>query len=386
MDNSDKDKLIDEKLDHQADAIEVEVGDVVAENHGAVEKKSGGGFSLLLSLLALCGTAYLYYLNWNQSTIDESKINPDVIKTLQDRDKILGADLSNAQVDLATLTEQISVLQTAMKKQLTQVQSQADGEVLNTATQVEAFDNSENEQSIDDLTTQLNQQAQTIAQLQSQIQNQLTAIQSQVPAQERLPEGDDLRASRLAVAELNKILLLLDTQRLPLAIQSLDAFLSVTEIKPMYKRQLGQLSQELKGVAVPDIDGLKQQLRSLQVAVDELALNTTAEPKAEDSWYSQLITVKKIASDEVINSTATLLEFKAELKQNLFQASLFLTYNDQLGWTNSLNEAVNLMTEQMPSQKKMMQQLEQLSTQAVAIELPNQIDIQSLIDELKGLR
>lgn len=385
MDKSEQDQLIDENTDHQADAIELKDDDVVEVNHEpqVVVKKSGVGFSLLLSLLALLATAYLYYLNWNQPVAVDSVNTQDVVlKALQDADQVLRTDLTNTQVDLASVNQQFASLQAEVKQQLNQVNSQSAIQSSNSTDSVQEFDNSMNQQSIDQLTNQLNSQAQLITQLQ----NQLSSNQSSPVAHELLPENDELRQKRLAVAVLNKLQLLLDTQRLSLAIESLDEFLKVTEIKPVYKSQLEQLSHQLKGVAVPDVGELKQQLTTLKTAVDAFTLNTSAAPKEEGSWYSQLITVKKIANDEAINSTAKLLEFKTELKQALYQAGLFLTLSDQLGWSNSLSDAANLMTEQMPVQKKMIQQLQQMSQLAVAIELPSNIDIQSLIDELKGLR
>ncbi len=265
-----------------------------------------------------------------------------------------------------------------------QLKVQQESTNLSSTETLPAFDNSDNETSIDQLTNQLNAQSLLINQLQTQIQSQLSAAQA--TSAEVLPENNQWRQKRLAIDVLHKTMLLLDAQRLSLAVQALDDFLSFTEIDAVSKRPLVQLSRQLKEVDVPDTKALKQQLTTLKAAVDELQLNTAAEPIEEGSWYSQLITVKKIADDEAINSTAKLLEFKLELKQALLQAGLFLTLNDQLGWSDSLIDAAHLMKAQMPGQHDMLEQLQQLSEQAVAIQLPGNINIQFMIDELKGLR
>ncbi|TDR23448.1 hypothetical protein [Marinicella litoralis] len=393
MDKSEENKLTEDKLDNQTqlNEAEEELSDVVEVSNETqvVVKKSGAGMAVFLSVLALLATAYLYYQDWKKpDAVMANNSHDEVIKTLLDTDKVLQTDLTNTQVDVNNVKQQLAAIQTAVEQQLNEISQQDSSQSASATDPVQVFDNSLNEQSIEQLTQQLNAQSLLITQLQTQIQSQAlsAATEPSLVAKEVLPENDGMYLYRMAVDVLNRVRVLIDTQRLSLAIETLDDFLNLTEVEPASMRQMAQLRRQLKSLKSPDFDDLRQQLSDLKLTVDELKLTTEDAEVEESSWYSRLVTVKKIANDEAINSTAKLIEFKTALKQALFQAGLYLTVHDQQGWSDSLTEAVELMKQQMPGQQAVIRQLNQLAKQAVVIELPAEIDIQSLIDELKGLR
>ena len=112
MDKSEENKLIDENPDHQTTADKItEAANDVSHKSEVVVKKSGAGFSLLVALIALLATAYLYYQNWYKSTAANPQNNPAVvIKTLQDTVQVLRTDLNKTAVDLTNATQQLSSL------------------------------------------------------------------------------------------------------------------------------------------------------------------------------------------------------------------------------------------------------------------------------------
>ncbi len=402
MDKNEDSKLNDEKVDQkpQAEVLSDEMGDVVRVNKEAdvVIKKSGGGLALLLALLALMATAYLYYLDWHRITTginnEINTVSGEVteqqnelstsIQALKDSHQVLKTDLINNQVAVTNTSQQFSKLQSDVETLMNEQQlgqSQSADNVVSPA-----FDNSLNEQSIEQLNNQLQAQSLLISQLQTQIQSQISSNLSNTTAEELLPEDENLRQKRLAVDMLYRVLMLVETQRLNSATETLDDFLQQSNIDDNSQRQLVQLNRQLKTIEMPDVTALKQQLQGIEKAIDQLDLTTINAVTEEDSWYSRLITVKKIENNEAINSTTKLLEFKATMNQLMLQAELFLSQAAQKGWSASLKDAASLLKNQFPDQQKLVQQLNQLSTQPVAIELPANLDIAALINQFKGLR
>ena len=348
-----------------------------------VIKKSTGGLSLLLALLALAGVAYLYYLHLQN---DAGSVSPAVIQQLQDRDNVLKTDLQNAQVDIGRIQQNTAQIK-ALEQQINQLKDQLSNTTQSDSDQVSGnqFDNSANETVLAEIKQQLSDQATTIQELQTKSSTDSNTNQTAVPA-ELMSENFNQIQKNAAIQVLLTTDVLLSTHRLPQAINALDNYLKTSTLKPVDKNHLLRLLSQLQQVNQPDTAAIEQQLQAVKTSVDELQLTTEDQADAELKWYERFISVKKITTETNISSTTELVNFKTELNRLLYQARLYLVLNDQIGWQNSLTAAANWTQQEMPEQQSLSSRFMNLSKQSIVASLPEDLNVNAVINELKGLR
>ena len=147
-----------------------------------------------------------------------------------------------------------------------------------------------------------------------------------------------------------------------------------------------RLETELQQIDQPDLEQIDQQLQALKLTVNELQVSTEAAVDEEPKWYERFVSVKKIETDNSISSTAQMVAFKTELNRLLYQAKLYLMLNDQAGWQSSLNAAAKWAKDGMPENHELSALVNNLANQKVVAEIPNQVNVATVIDDLKGLR
>jgi len=354
-----------------------------------VVKKSSGGLSLLISLLALAGVVYLFYQDWlNNSQTTNNGVSPAVIQQLQDSAQVLSADLQNVQVDINGIKQQSSQI-TAVEQQLKQLSEQLDT-LENVAQNTQQgsnltdtdnqFDNSANELALARLQQQLTDQAQTIGVLQSK--------PSAIGSPSSSGQTDNLAhiEKSAAIQVLLTTDVLLSTHRIPQALAALDNYLKVSSLKTTDKNKILRLLNQLQQIEQPDLEQIDQQLQALKTTVHALQVSTETNDSDETKWYERFVSVKKIETESNISSTAQMVTFKTELNRLLYQAKLYLMLSDQVGWQSSLNAAAKWVKDEMPENKALSSRITALADQAIVADIPKQLDVAAVIDELSGLR
>lgn len=343
-------------------------------------KRAGGGLSLLLSMLALAATAYLYYQNWQNNKQVSDQPSSLSTQQLSDTLAVLQTDLSNTQVDVKNLSQKLADNQQQIQHQLNELLTepanprQATDEMAVT----EVFDNSSNEQAIDQLKLQMAQQSQLLATLNSKLN------QSATPVLTDTTEQNEVWQQRAAVDLLIKSQVLIETQQWDAAIHAIDNFVSNQPLSSTTANALQQLNRQLKQLEQPELSQLRMKLSAVTEAVSELQLAVEDKPEETGPWYKNLITVKKIADEQAVNSSVALLALKTELKQILYQAGLYLTLQDQSGWTQALQSVKTKLNENMPKHKELINQVAQLANEQVVVVPPEGLNIQALINQIKG--
>jgi len=348
----------------------------------------------MISLLALAGVAYLLFKDWqdNKQTND-TLISPAAIQQLKDSNQVLSTDIKNIQVEVKRVeqkTAQISgfeqkILQ--LSNQITEIENLSNDAIENNQSGLKAannpFDNSDNERALAVLQKQIADQAKVISDLQSV---PLATAEKQVIAHDLLSDNHDQIEKNAAIQVLLKTDVLLMTHRLPQAIVALNNYLKVSGLKPADKNKISRLLDQLKKIDQPDLKNINQQLMVLKSTINDLQVPTETLSNDESKWYDSFVSVKKIDTENNINSTAQMVAFKTELNRMVYQAQLFLMLSDQSGWRSSLKAAAQLIVKEMPENNELAADIKALSEQFVVAVIPQQVSITTLVDQLKGLR
>jgi len=363
---------------------QVETEELNTTEQPVLPQKSGSKLSLLFSLLALSGTAYLYYQNWQTGVSGLSDISLK-IQSLEDESKVLRTDLYNTQEDVRKLTTQVSNQLPEIAATVQQLKESRTSEPLDTI----GFDNSANEKALLDISRQLSEQSKIINTLQSQIAVQVsTPVAKDALAVE--PVNDVFRQNQMALQTLWATQVLLDTHRIPKAIATLQNYLDVAKLESPMNAAIMQLKQQLQQLDLPQVEQLKQQLDEIRMAVNALQLitktNQQTSADSQSSWYDRFISVKKIDEDNGVQSSTELILLKTNINRNLYEAGLYLVLQDQQAWQLSLKESASQLKQHMPKQSELIETIQNLAQQKVSVELPDQIDVQSMIDQLKGMK
>ena len=366
---------------NEVETIDIETSDETTPNEEStaapvIINKSSNKLAIFLSLLALIAPAYLLYIKFlsNQDTLD-TEVFDNQIQQLGEANKKLSDQLQN-------LTSRYDDELANLKDQLNQVKQQP--VQTNEST---AFDNSQNEAAISQLEQQLNQQlndhAAELAQLK---QNVATAQETTRIAKEVLPTATDAYDTQRAIDALYAADLLLRTQRLPQAINTLQQLQATANLKTSTQQQINQLLNQWQQVEQPDNNLLFSQIQSLKQQVKTLTLPTQETAADQDTWYNRFISVKKIAADGSLADSHALHLLKAQLTQHLLQAEWALTLQQGPAWNQQLNAAAKALNEQMPKQTTLVQHLKDMANKQIIALLPTPSGIHDVISELKGQR
>ena len=380
-------KIIQQDVENPDDLNNNDAAETVVniDAQPVVVKKSSAVLSLMLSLLALAGVGYLSYKDWQNSKQTTNKAaSPAVIQQLQDSDQVLSTDLQNLQVDINQVKQQTAAVEQQLKQlteQLTGLKgSQQESNLLGTDNQ---FDNSGNETLLAELQQQITEQAVTIKNLQTIT---TSAVNMQTGAFDKQTATDDQIEKNAAIQVLLTTDVLLTTHRLPQAISTLDNYLKVSSLKAVEKNKIIRLVNQLQQIDAPDVELIEQQLQGLKSTVNDLQVATQKAASDAPKWYERFVSVKKIETENSISSTAQMVAFKTELNRLLYQAQLYLMLNDQNGWQSSLNAAMQWVKDELPENNELAAGIAALANQQVVADIPNQVNITTVIEDLKGLR
>jgi len=348
------------------------------------QAKGGGGLALLLSLVALLAVAYLYYLDWQRGAIEPTAgVDASQMQAWQDEQANLNKALQKAKADIQSLqqtTEQLEQQVSQQQQQLGQRQGAAvgggGGETL-------AFDNSPNEQAISQLQQAIANQSRLIQSLQQDIQESGNPIQPTGPMVSALASSQAEMQRQAAVQTVLAVQMMVDSQRIPAAIDTLEQFNQHLNTDVDLQQRLNALAATLRQADLPDLATAKASLGSLAQAIEQLKV-PTVEADEEQAWYEKLISVKKIDEQSPITSTAELMSLKMQLKQHVYEARLNLNLGQAAGWQQTLNEAASLVQQQLPNQPALAQSFQQLAQQSIIPQLPATYDIEATLAAIKG--
>ncbi|WP_077410656.1 uroporphyrinogen-III C-methyltransferase [Marinicella sediminis] len=349
-----------------------------------VKKQSGGGLSLLFSLLALGATGYLYYQQWQSSATPKASNLSGQLQPLADANQVLATDLTNLNVDVKQLNGELTTLRQQVQDLAAQLAQRPQPATVGPA----EFDNSANMAALQALSQQLTAQQSRIEQLQQQLAAQL----NQAPATSQsqpLSTVDHglLWDQQAALLALDQVSLWVTGNQPDKARQVVNDFVTQPPTDAQIAGLMTALNQTLQTVNEPDVQGLRQQLAALKQAVEQLRLASNEAVSTEAKWYEQLISVKKIAEDQsTVQSSLQLMTLKANLTQLLNQAEWSLLMHDQSGWQNHLSEARQLLEQKLPAAQHILEQLGDLAAQQVSVIWPDELNLPALKTTIKGLQ
>ena len=336
------------------------------EQQVIINKSGAAVLSLMVSILALLVSAYLFYqtqINQNNSS-NQNEIT-ELNQQLYQANQALSTDLTNSQVKIK---ENQQLLQ-SLAAQISSLQLPKDSAT-------PTFDNSENLALIEQLHEQLDQQKIMLQKLSAE-QGSQTVIN---------PVDDQESIQRQATLnQLRMVQLMLNNNQLPQAIRSLENHLTMDQLKPTIQVKLKQLLLDLNSIKQVDKKSLFNALDQIQNQVVALTLETEVSEETESNWYDKFITVKKIKSDNSLANSTDLAILKADLAQHIIQAKIALSLADQESWQMQLNVAAQQVKSKLPNQNELKDQLMALSQQTVVPDLPEGINFQAIINELTRL-
>jgi uncharacterized protein HemX len=336
------------------------------EQQVIINKSGAAVLSLMVSILALLVSAYLFYqtqINQNNSS-NQNEIT-ELNQQLYQANQALSTDLASSQVKIKENQQLLQSLAT----QISNLQLPNDHTT-------PTFDNSENLALIEQLHEQLDQQKIMLQKLSTEQGSNQTI--NPVIDQESIQRQATLN-------QLRMVQLMLNNNQIPQAILSLEKHLTMDQLKPTIQVKLKQLLLDLNNIKQVDKKSLFNELDQAQNRVVALTLETEKIEVTESSWYEKFISVKKIKSDNSLANSTDLAILKADLAQHLIQAKIALSLADQESWQLQLTAAVQKLKTQLPNQDELRQQVLNLSQQTVVPDLPEGINFQAIINELTRL-
>ncbi len=345
-------------------------------NQTVVVKKSGGGLALLLSVVALALSGYLFYKDWLSTTeTARQKRAGELLEQMKST-----GFLSNRN------SEQFKQQINALDQTITQIKSDLDGLKKDTKENISKqlpsneFDNTDNEVAIQRLQSQLASQAHLIEALQAQL-----AEPANIQSVGNLPNNDfDALQKNRVIQSLGITQTLLDTGQISAAVSSLENLKQSTSLEFNDRNQLQSIIDKLEQTPQPDVAALKQRLSTANATIQTLQLPVTDEnDETEAKWYERFVSVKKIEADQGLESTFELLSMKSQLSHLLQSAELLLNLHNEAGWQQSLLQAADLLQQQMPKQQDLITELQRLSAEPIKAKVPDNLGLNPLVEELK---
>jgi hypothetical protein len=385
MDNNTEDP--NTTADHEAlvaDSDEVVEAPTDPEPVREVQKR-GGGLSLLVALIALGGTGYLYYQQWQNPPAAAQDSAGEQLQPLKDADAVLETRLNNIKVDVDRLLAEMAVANQQLQSQASQL---AQGVTDSNISEQPVFDNSANQAALDQLNEQLSSQARRISQLQQQLTaQQNTPVQTVGDVAMPVPDHTLFWQQQAAMGVLDQVALAKLSGQPAVAQQVVAEYLSTDDLPSDISALMRELNSALNSIQQPDVVALKQQLNGIRQAIDGISLVTKSEePAAERSWYERFISVKKIdAGEGPATSTLALMSLKAELRQLLQQAEWSLTMQDQTGWEHQLAAVLERLQAELPGQQAVISQVQALRAEPVTVDWPDAIDLSAMKATIQGL-
>lgn len=376
----------------EVNSVEAEQGSADSESPPVVEEQDGNGrqvivkkssspLALLLSLLALCACAYLYYLNqlatedkYGQQINDLNRQNQGFEQQLTQLEKQSAVQLQKLQQQLQQQAATIAQLQKAKAP---------------TAIDPKQLDRFVEQTELTGLQQQLTKQQQTIAQLQTQWETNKNAVQQ--------PTEQDQGQQTLLLDELLHTNQIISKLYLTKSLVQAGAFKQAQELlvqtaqdmPSSVKTEAEQLLQTWQSIQQPKLKPIQKQLNQAKKLASQLSLqtdkSTATEQTEKEAWYNRFISIKKIDKKNNLENSNQLQLLKIQLTQSLLQAEWSLNLQQQPSWQRQLNHAANLLLEKMPYEQQLQQQLRALAEQQIAANpLPSK-PLEQIIEQLKSV-
>lgn len=349
-----------------------------------IVKKGSSVLALLLSLLALGGCGYLFYLKYVAPQNDQTqqqmaaidKQSQSLEQDLNQLDNKFSAQLQKLQQQLQQQAATITQLQTTSTQQTTQ------------PTTEQLLDHFAEQSELETLQQQLTEQQQKLKQLKNSWQQTTNSVQptANQDFRQQTQELNQLLDRNRLLNKLYVIKNLLQIKDFEQAQQQLE---QVTQQLPAtVKNQAEQLLQRWQTVQQPNLAAIQKQLNKAKKKASKLSLQVEqqqAKEQEKEAWYNRFVSIKKIDQKNNLENSNQLQLLKIQITQNLLQAEWSLTLQQQQNWQRQLNQAANLLTQKMPYEQQLQQLLRNLSKQSIAVNpLPSE-PLDQIIEQLKSV-
>lgn len=353
-----------------------EIENTSEQQEPVIVKKSGNGLALFLALLALGLSAYLFYQQWQQKgLLTQADNSADSLKQIQDKNAQIENNIKNLQQQVDALKKADNEIRQSLSSMNSQLANQNNNETQNTE-----FDNTDNEVAIQRIQTQLASQAQLLATIQSQL-----AAPANIQTVGDLPQNnfDALHNTRI-IQTLTMAQTMLDTNQITPAISTLENLQQSAPAGFDHHNQLQNIINAIKQIRQPDLTTLKQRVTTVSAEIQNLQLPVAKNTEeAESKWYENFISVKKIDSNQGLDSTLDLLSMKSQLSHLLQSAQFSLNLSVENAWQQSLTEASDLLKSKLPEQQNLIRELQQLAAEPIKATVPKNLGIMTLVNDLK---
>jgi|GEM_PF-1854707 len=362
MDN--KDNTLNDN-NSESDVTEVQAQEQQPELEGTEQsnqKQSGRGlamFGLLVALLALVTAGWVYYQVAFQTDQNQAL---DQLGTM------------DSQQDLNQLQNRLAQVEKELKQQIQSIdQNKQENEKLH--------------QSLNNLPNNTFD-AGPLEHKINNLQQQLTALNNLKREQTIEPQTEEYLstlARSQSIHALKTVQLLLNQHQLPQAVEVLKQWRNNEHLPLSIQTRLQQLITTLSNTESPDVNRLRQQLSDIKNNITGLSLTTETQASQQPAWYERFITVKKIKPEQQSLNSADLQQLKANAGHSIQQAELALALKQPVLWRDALQQTEHILAQSSLDTEPLRQQLQQLREQDIITQVPNNLGIESLIQQLEGI-
>lgn len=359
MDNKDNTLIEDPQAPATADSATETVE--VSDNAPPEKSKTGRGlavFSLLLALLALLSSGWIFY-----QTTQGSKD-----KNLKQLTHLV------SQQDFQQLVKRVSDVEQKLTQQANNLQ--------------------QNQQNLSRLQQDLRNlpdhefDASGLEQQINTLQQQLKGLQSQYREQAYEPQTDEhlkLLTRAQTISALKTVQLLITQKQIPEAMGVLKQWRNNEYLPLAIQTRLQQLVTTLSNVDTPDLSVLKNQLSAIKNEIARLSLTVETQESEQPAWYERFITVKKIKPEQQDLNSVDLQQLKANANHSIQQAELALVLQQPSLWHDALKAAEQTLSQTVLNTDSLQHNLRQLRQQTIVTQVPENLGIDALILQLEGI-
>lgn len=390
--------MSEEKTIEEGEIITVEQVDSDDQNNIApkvIKKYSKFGLlGLFLSMVALAISAYsvyFYHITKQNSTPAKSDQLAKVQSTLVNADKKLEQQISSLQSELSNISSQLQIsqqAQVALEGKLQTLQEkpvvppvhnegQTNQNPVNSITKIP-------DSLLQDIANQKNMIAALELDLKTLQANVTAQSASQLSAQPPGAQTTDTGLQKQHIKHLLNISdLYLQNGNKQAAIQTLQKIERFEGLTAIFQEALQKHIQDLLSIPEINLSTISAQIQKVKTAAIKFKLNTkriSSEAQSE-SWYSKLVSVKKIDDSNNIKSSAFLNVIKTQINQSLLLAEIAAYSKNQAQWQKQLNETKSLLDKHFPQKTNAMNIIQSLLNTQVFIKLPSNEKLFEVLEE-----
>ena len=359
---------LDNNENPMIDSEVVESKIIMQDEDKPVANKKGSFMAFLafvFSLAALVLSGYHYYLNQFKPTVDLTNTDIELLKSSivalekkssqqfrQLNDLLAQSKQNNQELSSQLATLQDKVEQTPITLDTEQANESFDDSVLNQ--QVANLQNKLNQQNklIELLQTDLNssktQYSQSLVKLTLDLQSQISQQSTVLPLVSDVDNGKSLAGSLLqeSYVQLNINGNVVKAQEL--LDKTIDHLSELEGLR--YSRlatELDSFSQQLKTIEQPEIEELKNEIKTLTKSTAQLSFfdaETVNEEGKNSSWYENLISIKKVDDNKQPKlSKSEQATIHNVIRSHYQMLNLALMSNNQSLWNSEIERIQSLL-------------------------------------------